>query len=93
MAAPAAKAAASAGWVVQLSSQRDETTAWSSWKKLQASTGGLLANHAPAVVRADLGAKGIVYRVQVGPFPSQDDANQLCAVLKVAGGQCIVQKN
>ena len=50
------------GWCAL--SQRDETTAWSSWKKLQASTGDLLANHEPAVVRADLGAKGIYFRLQ-----------------------------
>jgi len=90
VAAPAARAPASAGWVVQLSSQRDETTAWSSWKKLQASTGGLLANHAPAVVRADLGAKGIYFRLQVQGLETKRDAQDLCGRLKARGASCLV---
>jgi tetratricopeptide (TPR) repeat protein len=87
LAAPAAKARS--GWVVQLSSQRDESTAWSSWKKLQASTGDLLANHEPAVVRADLGAKGIYFRLQV-PLESRRDAQDLCGRLKARGANCLV---
>jgi hypothetical protein len=87
LAAPAAKA--QSGWVVQLSSQRDESTAWSSWKKLQASTGDLLANHEPAVVRADLGAKGIYFRLQV-PLESRRDAQDLCGRLKARGANCLV---
>src|SRR5690349_11480693 len=83
--APAARAPASSGWVVQLSSQRDETTAWSSWKKLQASTGGLLAKHAPAVVRADLGAKGVYFRLQVQGLETKRDAQDLCGRLKARG--------
>lgn len=90
VAAPAARAPASAGWVVQLSSQRDETTAWSSWKKLQASTGGLLANHAAAVVRADLGAKGIYFRLQVQGLETKRDAQDLCGRLKARGASCLV---
>ena len=73
---------------MQLSSQRDETTAWSSWKKLQASTGDLLANHEPAVVRADLGAKGIYFRLQVG-LDSRRDAQDLCGGLKTCGPRCV----
>jgi tetratricopeptide (TPR) repeat protein len=88
--APAARAPASAGWVVQLSSQRDETTAWSSWKKLQASTGGLLAKHAPAVVRADLGAKGVYFRLQVQGLETKQDAQDLCGRLKARGASCLV---
>jgi tetratricopeptide (TPR) repeat protein len=87
LAAPPTKA--QAAWVVQLSSQRDETTAWSSWKKLQASTGGLLADHAPAVVRADLGAKGVYFRLQVG-FENRRDAQDLCGRLKARGASCLV---
>jgi tetratricopeptide (TPR) repeat protein len=87
LAAPPAKP--QSGWVVQLSSQRDETTAWSSWKKLQASTGDLLAHHEPAVVRADLGSKGIYFRLQV-PLESRRDAQDLCGRLKARGASCLV---
>jgi len=84
---PATKALS--GWVVQLSSQRDETTAWSSWKKLQASSGDLLANHEATVVRADLGSKGIYFRLQV-PLESRRDAQDLCGRLKARGASCLV---
>ena len=85
-----AQALAAPGWAVQLSSQRDETTAWGSWKKLQASTGGLLANHAPAVVRADLGAKGIYFRLVVQGLETRRDAQDLCGRLKARGASCLV---
>lgn len=85
-----AQALAAPGWAVQLSSQRDETTAWSSWKKLQASTGGLLANHAPAVVRADLGAKGVYFRLVVQGLETRRDAQDLCGRLKARGASCLV---
>src|SRR5262249_36114201 len=88
-ATPAAKSPASAVWVVQLSSQRDETTAWSAWKKLQSSTGGLLAKHTAAVVRADLGAKGVYFRLQVG-LETKRDAQDLCGRLKARGASCLV---
>jgi tetratricopeptide (TPR) repeat protein len=87
LATPPTKAQAT--WVVQLSSQRDETTAWNAWKKLQASTGGLLADHAPAVVRADLGTKGVYFRLQV-PLESRRDAQDLCGRLKARGASCLV---
>ncbi len=87
LAAPPAKP--QSGWVVQLSSQRDESTAWSSWKKLKAASGDLLANHEPAVVKADLGPKGIYFRLQV-PLESRRDAQDLCGRLKARGASCLV---
>jgi hypothetical protein len=35
----------------------------------------------------------VYYRAQVGPFGTVAEANQFCSNLKIAGGQCIVQKN
>ena len=43
--------------------------------------------------QVDLGAKGTYYRAMVGPFASANEANELCASLKAAGGQCLVQRN
>jgi len=89
---PPARAAPTGGYFVQLSSQKSEEEAQASYRTLQ-SKYSLLANREPTIRRADLGAKGgVVYRAQVGPFPSQDEANRFCSVYKVAGGQCLVQK-
>jgi hypothetical protein len=85
-------AASSAGFAVQVSSQRNEDEVQSSFRALQAKYPKLLGGREPMVRRADLGAKGIYYRAMVGPFVSAEQANELCANLKAAGGNCIVQK-
>jgi cell division protein FtsN len=92
--APAAPAAASTGGhVVQVSSQKSESDAQASFRALQSKYPTVLAGRAPLIRKAELGDRGTVYRVQVGPFASADKANELCTNLKTAGGQCIVQRN
>jgi hypothetical protein len=85
-------AAASSGrFAVQVSSQSNENEVQSSFRSLQAKYPKLLGGREPMVRRADLGAKGVYYRAMVGPFGSAKQANELCANLKAAGGNCIVQ--
>jgi SPOR domain len=93
--APAAQAApvATGGYAVQVSSQRSEAEAQSSYRDLQAKYPDVLGGREPTIRRADLGAKGIYFRAMVGPFTSADQATELCSNLKAAGGSCIVQKN
>jgi cell division septation protein DedD len=91
--ASASPAASGGGYAVQVSSQRNENELQSSFRALQAKYPKLLGGHEPMVRRADLGAKGVYYRAMVGPFVSAEQANELCANLKAAGGNCIVQKN
>jgi len=90
---PARSAAPTGGYVVQLSSQRSEEEAMASFKALQTKYAAVFGDRQPLIRRADLGDKGVYYRAQVGPFTSADQANQFCSNLKIAGGQCIVQKN
>jgi hypothetical protein len=78
------------GWAVQVSSQRDEQAAWNVWKKLQARHGKLLGSSEAVVVRADLGTKGVFYRLRINALPGQQDAAALCARLKRAGTSCFV---
>jgi sporulation related protein len=93
-AAPAAAVStASGGYAVQVSSQRSEEEAQSSFRDLQAKYPGVLGGRTPIIRRADLGAKGIFFRAMVGPFGSADQATELCSNLKAAGGSCLVQKN
>jgi hypothetical protein len=89
----ASAATASAGYVVQISSQRSEGDAQASFRSLQSKFPRELGDREAIVRRADLGPKGIYYRAMVGPFGSAGDADQFCNGLKAAGGQCIVQKN
>jgi cell division protein FtsN len=90
--APAA-AGASGGYLVQVSSQRNEADAQASFKALQGKFPAVLGSRSPVIKRADLGDKGVYYRALVGPFGSSDEAAQWCGSLKTAGGQCIIQRN
>ncbi|WP_421695189.1 SPOR domain-containing protein [Aestuariivirga sp.] len=79
------------GWSVQLASATTEDAAWSTWKKMKARNKAL-ASQDPVVVRADLGAKGVFYRVRLVGFDSQTDANSVCAKLKSKGVKCFISK-
>jgi hypothetical protein len=91
-AAPApAVAASGGGFLVQLSSQKSEDAARSTYHGLQTKFPSLLGALPPDIQRADLGARGIYFRVRVA-LGSQADAQQLCANLKAAGGDCILAR-
>jgi Tfp pilus assembly protein PilF len=80
-----------AGWSVQLSSARDEKLAWGTWEKLKARHKALNVMK-PIVVKADLGAKGVYYRLRLGGFESQAQAQSACGKLKSRGLSCFVSK-
>jgi hypothetical protein len=92
---PAASPAASGGggYLVQISSQRNEADAQSSFKALQGKFPSVLGSQTPVIKRADLGEKGVYYRAMVGPFGTSDEAAQFCNSLRSAGGQCFVPRN
>jgi cell division septation protein DedD len=79
------------GWAVQISSADSENGAWSTWKKLQ-SRHKVLKDKKPNVVKADLGSKGVFYRVRLGGFDEQATAKQACAKLKAGGVSCYISK-
>jgi SPOR domain len=80
-------------YMVQVSSQRNEADAQTSFRSLQGKFPAVLGSRSPLIKRADLGEKGVYYRAMVGPFDSSDEASQFCGSLKTAGGQCVVQRN
>ena len=79
------------GWSVQVASAVSEDGAWSAWKKMQ-SRHALLVRVKPVVVKADLGTKGIFYRVRLSGYPDKDAAKSACAKLKANGVACFVSK-
>jgi tetratricopeptide (TPR) repeat protein len=79
------------GWSVQIVSATTEEAAWSSWNKMKARNKAL-AGKEPVVVRADLGAKGVFYRVRLVGFETQGDANRECSRLKSRGVKCFISK-
>jgi tetratricopeptide (TPR) repeat protein len=86
-----AAAPAMEGWSVQLASATSEDGAWSAWKKMKAKHQSL-ADSKPIVVKADLGTKGIVYRVRLAGFEDQNAAKKSCTKLKSSGISCYVSK-
>jgi len=92
-AVPESANASVGGHLVQLSSQRSESEAQSSFRSLQAKFPNELGGRQAVIRRADLGSKGVYYRTMVGPFRSAQEASQFCASYKAAGGQCVVPNN
>lgn len=86
--------AAAGSYVVQVSAQRTEAEAQSSYQSLQAKYPSVLGGRDANFRRVDLGDKGgVFYRAQVGSFATSEQASAFCDNLKAAGGQCIVQRN
>jgi len=81
------------GYLVQLFSGKSETEARDQFIALQGKYQDLLGNRQPIIRRADLGERGVFYRVQVGPFATSELANQFCEELKNSGGKCVIQRN
>ena len=83
---------ASEGYLVQISSQRSAEQAQSAYADAQRRFPSLLGSLTPQIQQADLGAKGIYYRVKVGPWATRDEAVKVCESLKAAGGSCLVTR-
>jgi hypothetical protein len=90
---PESAGSSSGGFLVQLSSQKTEAEAATSFRSLQAKFPNELGGKNPIIRRADLGTKGVFYRTMVGPFASAQEANQFCASYKAAGGHCVLPNN
>jgi len=76
---------------VQLGAYRSEKEARDSYAKMQKKFSSLAAK-SPIIIKADLGAKGIFYRLRVGGFASDAEAKKFCGSLSAKGQACIVAK-
>ncbi|MDX1581669.1 MAG: SPOR domain-containing protein [Alphaproteobacteria bacterium] len=77
---------------VQLASRRNEEDARAQWRLVRGAHPDILRGYAPKLEQADLGEKGIFYRLQVSPFATFAEAEALCARLKSAGQDCFVTR-
>lgn len=90
--APAPTVAASGEYVIQIAAFRDVATANAEFAALRSKHSDLLDGMQPDLQRADLGDKGIYYRLRMGFFASKEKATQVCAQLKTRGQGCLVRK-
>jgi cell division protein FtsN len=85
----AAKASAAAGYVLQIGAYKSQADADSAWKVYKAKHAALLSAYSGEVQQADLGERGIWYRLRISGFADKDMATSMCDRLKADGGACI----
>lgn len=74
---------------VQLGAYRSEKEARESWNKMLGKHAGLLSSRSPSIVKADLGTKGVYFRLRVPGFASTGDARAFCGKLSAQGQACM----
>ena len=77
--------------LLQIGAFRSEAEATGQWSSLQGKLGSYLDGKSNDIERADLGDKGIYYRLRIGPFASADEAKTYCAGLKERGTDCLLK--
>ncbi len=88
--APVATSTAVGSFRVQLGAVRDEPAAKSEWTRLKQRHSDVLGNLELDVERADLGERGIFFRVRGGPLAEEAAAKRICETLKTRNVGCLV---
>lgn len=77
-------------YVAQLAALQSEAAVDQAWRRLSSRAPQLFAAARLDVERADLGPRGIYYRVRAGYFPDRDNAARFCERIRQMGQDCIV---
>lgn len=80
-------------YLVQVTAVRTQEAAERAWREANRKSPELFEGSEKRIQRADLGSKGVFYRLRIGAFTARADANEFCAALKSAKHQCIVVQN
>ena len=90
---PAGQVPAKAGGTrLQLGSVRSEEAARQEWERIKRKNPDLLGSLSAAPIRADLGDKGIYYRIETAPVADSAAAERLCNQLKQRDIGCIIAR-
>ncbi|HEY0281934.1 MAG TPA: SPOR domain-containing protein, partial [Rhizomicrobium sp.] len=87
-----ARAVAGGAYLLQIGAFKSQSDADAAWNAYQAKHAALLSGFGPDVQRADLGDKGVWYRLRVGSFADKDAAAAMCDRLKAEGAACFPVK-
>jgi hypothetical protein len=82
--------AASSAYALQIGAYKSQAEADAAWKAYKGRHAALLADASTDVQQADLGDKGVWYRLRITGFASKDVANAMCDRLKGDGGACFL---
>ncbi|MES1159054.1 MAG: SPOR domain-containing protein [Terricaulis silvestris] len=77
-------------FVVQVAALQSEAAVQPAWARLSSRAPQLFAAAKLDVERADLGARGVYYRVRAGYFADRDNARRFCARITQMGQDCVV---
>ncbi len=83
-----AVSAVSGGAVLQVGSFRSEARANEGWQMFRAQYSEITANLVSNIQEADLGERGVWYRLRISPFDDNGAANDVCNLVKAQGGDC-----
>lgn len=82
--------AAKAQYRIQLGAFRDEETAAAEWGRISTSAAAIVGSFEHVVQRADLGERGIFYRLRAGAFEGIGEARAACKALETRKIACVV---
>jgi hypothetical protein len=82
--------ASNGGYVAQLAALQSEAATDQAWRRLSSRAPQLFAHARLDVERADLGQRGIYYRVRAGYFADRANAARFCERIRQMGQDCIV---
>lgn len=85
------KATEGEGYYVQLASTKDKARAESEWQKLSKKY-NVITGAPYRIETADLGTRGVYYRIQVGPMSRAEAQSKCAAIKKINPTGCIVKK-
>jgi cell division protein FtsN len=84
------RSAVAGGAVLQIGAYETQEIADGAWASFKGRHAGVAGTLAEDVQKVDLGAKGIWYRLRMGPFADKAAAAAACEKLKVEGATCFV---
>ena len=87
---PAPVPSAAGAFRIQLGALGSAVEAEAEWRRLRRRHGDLLKALRSRIQRADLGAKGVFYRLQAGPLAGAGRAKGLCETLARRNVRCLV---
>ncbi|MCP4393772.1 MAG: SPOR domain-containing protein [Alphaproteobacteria bacterium] len=89
---PSAKPTKLTGWGVQLLASKSKAAVEKSWKTISKKH-SVLAGVPHGIVKANLGKKGVYYRLRAGSYRTKAEADRLCKALKARKQDCMVVQN
>jgi len=80
----------SSGFMVQLSALKTEDAAKAEWSRVIKQNGDILGSLSMNIQRADLGAKGVFWRLRAAYLPDRKSAEDVCSKLAARGLGCLI---